>query len=212
MDKSIQFTLITDGSSDRVLVAILEWLLKQHIHQYAINGLQADFREFQSPPQSLIERIRQSIDLFPCNLLFVHRDAESQSIDDRVQEVLGALASVPIEDLPIVCVVPIRMQEAWLLIDEQALRFAAGNPNGSQPLHLPDVAHLERLPDPKQILHDKLKTASGLSGRRLDRFNPRREAHRIVDYIEDFSILRRLSAFNRLEDDLKQVINEIGWK
>jgi hypothetical protein len=42
-----------------------------------------------------------------------------------------------VEDMPVVCVVPVRMMEAWLLIDEMAIRRVAGNPNGRIPIELP---------------------------------------------------------------------------
>ena len=56
------------------------------------------------------------------------------------------------DSVRVVCVVPVRMQEAWLLIDEAALRRAAGDPNGTQPLAMPDVQRLEELADPKQLI------------------------------------------------------------
>ena len=90
------------------------------------------------------------------------------------------------------------MQEAWLLIDEAALRRAAGDPNGTQPLDMPDVQKLEELADPKQLIRELLSQASGLQGRRLERFNWRSSAHRVAEMISDFSLLYRLAAFQRL--------------
>lgn len=112
---------------------------------------------------------------------------------------------------PAVCVVPVRMSEAWLLIDETALRHAAGNPNGKVSLDLPSLHRLEQLPDPKQLLHDLLRRASGLHGRRLTSFNRRLHGHRVADWISDFSPLYRLSAFDRLGENLKQVVEAHGW-
>jgi hypothetical protein len=93
------------------------------------------------------------------------------------------------------------MQEAWLLIDEWALRCAAGNPNGAIPLAMPRVDRLETIPDPKQVLHDLLREASELKGRRRQRFNPRTHAFRLGELIGDFAPLRALPAFRRAEAD-----------
>lgn len=102
----------------------------------------------------------------------MHRDAETESIDKREEEIRAALEeSARGKMAPVICVVPVRMQEAWLLIDETALRRAAGNPAGSRPLDMPDVTRLEDLPDPKRTLHDLLRQASELHGRRLTKFN-----------------------------------------
>jgi hypothetical protein len=44
------------------------------------------------------------------------------------------------------------MTEAWLLIDETALRTAAGAPGGRQIVNLPPSRELESLADPKTLL------------------------------------------------------------
>ena len=108
----------------------------------------------------------------------------------------------------VVCVVPVRMQEAWLLIDEAALRKAAGNPNGTQPLAMPDGQKLEALADPKQHLRDLLRQASGLRGRRLKRFNWRSSAHRVAEMIGDFGPLYKLAAFRRLAAEVERSVRD----
>ena len=113
--------------------------------------------------------------------------------------------------LPAVCVVLVRMQEAWLLIDEAALRRASGNPNGTVPLNLPDVQKLEHLPNPKELLHDLMRQASGLHGRRLKSLNRRLHGYRVADRIHDFRPLYRLAAFRRLVADVEQVVAANGW-
>ncbi len=59
-----------------------------------------------------------------------------------------------------ILIVPVRMQEPWLLFDEQAIRWAAGNPGGKTALALPRLTQLESLPDPKETLYGLLVTAS----------------------------------------------------
>ena len=104
------------------------------------------------------------------------------------------------------------MQEAWLLIDEAALRRAAGDPNGTQPLAMPDVQRLEELADPKQLICELLSQASGLQGRRLERFNWRSSAHRVAEMISDFGILYRLAAFRRLAAEVERVATAGQWR
>jgi hypothetical protein len=110
-----------------------------------------------------------------------------------------------------VCVVPVRMQETWLLFDEAALRTAADNPRGRMPLEIPSLKKLEDVPDPKDVLWKLLATASGLRPGRLRRFDPTPRIHRLADLIEDFSPLRRLSAFQALEEDLKRLLTQQSW-
>jgi len=157
------------------------------------------------------ERIRWSLDLFPCDLLFVHRDAENVSRERRFGEINRGIqeARASIDVPPTVCVVPVRMMEAWLLFDLYAIRRATGNPHGTQSLNLPPLRELENLPNPKATLFQILRNASGLSGRRLSSFNQHVALHRIPDYIEDFGQLRTLSAFRRLENDTRDAIGQL---
>ena len=200
--KRLRFTLIADGSSDRALVPVLTWLLRQYWGHVPIQPEFSDLRRLRNPPRSLPQRIDRSIELYPCDLLFVHRDAERESVEKRREEIREALErSERGRTLPTICVVPVRMQEAWLLIDESALKKAAGNPTSRQNLPMPDVRRLEDLPDPKKILGDLLREASGFQGRRLKKFNRdlSKCVHRVAQRIDDFGLLRRLAAFRELE-------------
>lgn len=192
--------MLTDGRSDRVLMPILNWLLYTHCPEYAIQAEWADLSHLPRKPKSLIEKIKCGIELYPCDLLFVHRDAENAPWDKRADEIKHAL--VNIEHPPAVCVIPVRMTEAWLLFDEMAIRRAAGNPNGNQTLNLPHMSEVESLPDPKQSLHSLLREASGQIGQRRRKKLPiNKFIFRITQFIEDYQPLRQLAAFKKLEDE-----------
>jgi hypothetical protein len=107
------------------------------------------------------------------------------------------------------CVIPVRMTEAWLLFDEAALRKAVDNPAGKNPLNLPRLKTLESLPDPKKILYDLLRAASGLKGRQLQKFKPNKFVHQVAESIEYFSPLRQLSAFQALETEIQSLLSEV---
>ncbi len=201
----LQATLVTDGSSDLVLVRVLEWLLFQIIStEIAIQW--ADLRGLRKTPKDLSERLRVATELFPCRILFVHRDAEKQDPELRYQEIQAANTT----GLSHICIVPVRMQETWLLHNEAALRQAADRPSGTEPLSLPAPIQWERLPDPKQTLHQALRTANGASGRRAKRFNPAKATHRLAELITDWSPIRQLLAFQRLEADITLALESLG--
>lgn len=205
---SLQFTLVTDGASDRALLPVLTWLLRQHSMR-TFQPQWADLRALRQPPKTLEEKIFTALELYPCDLLFVHRDAEREPRATRVAEIRRCLANRA--EPPTVCVVPVRMQEAWLLFDEAALRLAADNPRGEVPLPFPPLLRLEEVSDPKELLHELLYQASGLRPGRLSRFNPAARAHRLAELIEDFSPLRRLAAFQALETELTALVTEQRW-
>ena len=207
--KSLRYTLLTDGSSDRALIPILDWLLRQHLPDYAIQSVWADLSRLPAPPpiKDLSKRIELAITLYPCDLLFIHRDAEGCELEDRIKEIEDRLESLPGLKVSAVKVIPIRMTEAWLLFNENAIRTAASNPNGNVALELPSLNHVENFPDPKNVLHNVLKEASQLSGRRLKKFNPHSCIYRISELIDDFSPLRTLPAFCAVENELRSVLN-----
>ena len=200
-------TLVTDGSSDKVLLSILGWLLGQRtIVPFELQW--AEMRKLPEPPRNLQERLQVAVTLYPCELLFVHRDAEGASRAHRVDEIRAALRSVS-EAPPAVCVIPVRMQEAWLLFDEAALRSAAGCPNGKMALDLPALDRVEQLSRPKDRLHTLLRQASGMQGRRAKQFRPGVHVHRLSELIDDFSPLRRLPAFQALEAELDAILAQL---
>jgi hypothetical protein len=138
----------------------------------------------------------------------VHRDAEGIGWRARDAEIRLALAGC---GCPFVPVVPERMQEAWFLFDEAAIRRAAGNPRGTGRLVLPRLRQVDRLGDPKQVLNRALRDASGLAGRHLDRFDERAAQYRLAELVDDYSPLRALPAFVALERDLIAVLRAHGW-
>lgn len=203
---TLRYTLLSDGSSDRTLLPLLNWVLRENTATTFV-GQWADFRRLLSPPSTLRTRVQRAIELYPCDLLFVHRDAENVTRTERVREIRAALGQNP----PAVCVVPVRMQEAWFLFDEIALRDAAGKPRGREVLSLPPLRRVESLPDPKQLLHHALIHASGLHGRRRRRFPVRQRVYRLAELISDFAPLRVLIAFRALEAELRGVLRGQGW-
>ena len=110
------------------------------------------------------------------------------------------------ETKQLISIVPVRMTEAWLLFDEQAIRKAASNPSGRDPLKLPSLLAVDSIPDPKQQLKELLRQASGLSGRRLQKFNESKAIQLIADCIPDFSPLRKLAAFVNFEKSVQLLV------
>src|SRR5688572_3327502 len=132
----LRYTLAPDGPTDRALLPILTWLLEQNGVQCAIQSRIIEPLPIPKKPDSLrlsplAWRMKYSLEYFPCDLLFVHRDAEREPSTKRSAEVEEACQELAeLQVLPVICVVPVRMTEAWLLIEQQAIRNAAGNKNG----------------------------------------------------------------------------------
>ena len=169
---------------------------------------------FPNHRHSLRIRSDTALDLYPCDLIFVHRDAEREPSESRIDEIHRSinLVSSDLFTRPLViCVVPVRMTEAWLLFDEAKIRRAAGNPAGRSKLLLPPISKVESLPDPKGILRELFVQATELPQRRLKRFKFEQAVYRLAELIEDFSPLLQLPAFRQLENELKAVVESSKW-
>jgi hypothetical protein len=164
------------------------------------------------PPGRQVDRRLAAVFRFDdkFDLVIVHRDAESQDREARYREVEAGVAAIR-DTLPALPVVPIRMTEAWLLVDEVAIRRVAGRPTANDPLGLPPAATVEQVPDPKQVLRSALETASGASGRRLRRFKRDfgGQRRRLLEGLDHAGPVSQLSAWQALEANVGHALAKL---
>ena len=204
-----RYSLMGDGAFDAVLLHPIDWLLRE-LAVPSFSGEWAELSFLRQPPETLETRVQAVLHYFPCDVLFIHRDAERGTLEERrreIKEVVGNLAN----SCPVVCVVPVRMTEAWFLHDERAIREAAGNPNGRKSISLPRIDRLESLPDPKRELSSLLVKATEATGRRQTKRKQDlpKMRRRVAESIDDFEPLRELPAFQAFEQDLRRTISSI---
>jgi hypothetical protein len=203
----LQYTLVADGPSDRALLHVIDWTIRA-----ALSGrdcaIAARFAERESNPGDLEAKVRAALDAFPCDLLFIHRDAEKAAPSIRLAEV--ARAAVGARALSHVAVVPVRMTEAWLLVDPEAIRLAADQSSDAK-VSLPPVSRLETLPDPKHVLRQTLRDVAAKSGRHHRRFarDMNVRVQRVAAYTSDFSPLRVLPSFQTFEADTAKALKAL---
>jgi len=208
----IQYTFCSEGPSDRVLQHHINWALER-LTALPYSGEWADPAIFHSRERDVASRAAQAVSYYPCNLLFVHRDADNEGFDRRREEIRGALRVAGIA-VASVSVVPVRMTESWLLCSEQAIRYAAGRPAGDADIDLPAARALEGLADPKTRFEQLLCLASEHRGRKLEQF--RRELpslkYRVAELVDDFSPLLEVAAFRQFYDELEVALDVAGLR
>lgn len=197
MTRTLSIALIGDGSSDAGLWPVILWVL---IDRFAdrLNVRQAGFqrRGGIDPGACLLDVLRR----FEPDLVIFHRDAEGEALAIR-------RAEIPVESGIVVPIIPVRMTEAWLLIEPLAIAKAADNP-GARGLRVPSTREIEAIKDPKGLLEGLLLEAADITGaRHRARFMRDLAARKraVADYITSFGPLRELNAFKRFEEDL------CGW-
>jgi len=145
--RSVSFAFLCEGSSDTGLIAHLETLLV-HFGAQEVTGM-PDTRKGTIPArlrQLLTEATGAGI-----NMVFIHRDSDGPDREGREREIRQGVEESGFPH-PFIPVIPVQETEAWLLLDEQAIRDVVACPKGKQPLNLPKPNAIEGTRNPKEIL------------------------------------------------------------
>lgn len=194
----IRGVLLCDGSSDRPLAGVLERVCADRGFDLSVTA--PDLRQLPSPPgHGLTDRVECVLELGTFDVLFVHRDAEGQDPGLRKTEVEQALHGYGFKS---VAVVPVRMTEAWLLLDEAGIRQVAGRPSGGEDLGLPrQPRDVESIADPKGMLKRALLVAGQPQGhRRRKRFKDRfgEQRRQLLERLDSHGRINEVPAWKEL--------------
>ncbi|HEX4814262.1 MAG TPA: hypothetical protein VFV66_16075 [Nonomuraea sp.] len=142
------------------------------------------------------------------DVVVVHRDADGAGRSARENEIIEAIASSGI-NCSAIPVIPVRMTEAWLLLDEKEIRRVAGNPNGTGRIPLPKMHEVERIADPKELLKECLTQAASERGRRRQRATNRFSQHRrqLLERLDINGPVAQLESWKFLIKNVEAVIS-----
>ncbi|MEU7001761.1 hypothetical protein [Nonomuraea sp. NPDC046570] len=200
---------VAEGTSDLPLADIVEALFVDR--GVTVRLSKPDFSLLDSVPRDVESRIAAGFRLVrgPVDVVVVHRDSDNAGYDARRGEIERAVLSAGLAS-SIIPIVPIRMTEAWLLLDEAAIRQVAGNPRGRENLKLPKVHEVEGVPDPKQLLRDCLLRAGEETGRRRERMVKRFCQHRrqLLERLDRAGPVSKLTGWKRMVDDIERICQE----
>lgn len=204
----VHFVLVGEGTSDDGLVPHLENLCVD-LGADEVTGTTIDFRRLEQPVgHSVDAKLRAAMQLEPdANLIFIHRDADSSNSAPRYAEITNAVGAVGLA-AEWVGLVPVQETEAWLLLDERAIRLVARRPQGTRALNLPGPRQVESVARPKERLENALAIASELSGRKLEKFRREFPEHRriLLQRLAIRGLLADVSSWSRLETDLRAAL------
>ena len=203
--RSVSLAFLCEGSSDTELIAHLETLLVPFGAQEATG---------QPGPQkgTIPARLQQLLTEATgagINMVFIHRDSDGPDRDGREREIRRGVEESGFPH-PFIPVIPVQETEAWLLLDEQAIRDVVAS-KGKQPLRLPKPNAIEGTRNPKEILQKALLTASETSGRRLKKEKNSFNHHRrvLLQRLDPFGAVRDLPSWQRLERDFQRALAQL---
>lgn len=194
---------VGEGTSDQPLGHIVARLFRRC--GVDVDVAVPDFERLATPPVGVGPKMAAALHLTstPIDLFVVHRDADTAGADARCSEIDDAMASFA-PGHPHLPVVPVRMTEAWLLLDEAAIRRVAGRPTGRAALELPNRNEVERRADPKELLAAALLAAGEHRGRDRDRAKRRfgENRRRLLENLDIDGPVTGLASWQRLVDDV----------
>ncbi len=206
----LRAVFVADGSSDLPLALHLGALCLEHGLEVRIAT--PDMRRLGPLSRSVADRLSAVVRLGdPFDLAFVHRDAEGQPPELRRTEITDGAAKAGIVQ-QVVPVVPVRMTEAWLVLDEAMIRTVAGKPEGKDPLELPKWHQAESLPDPKRVLREALVAASQTTGRRRESFLRDFSRHRrtLLDRLDRNGPVAQLQSWKQMVADIGELAKSMS--
>lgn len=196
---------ICEGTSDAPLAEIVESMFREHAVSVRITSPDFSLLE-RRVAKDLPSRMRAGLKLMASDvdIIICHRDADNQGHGARKGEMVSALSKIGGRSM-LVPVIPVRMTEAWLLLDEPAIRTIAGSPGGTSDLALPKKGEVEGIADPKAVLKASILRAAQVTGRRRARLDERFSSHRR-------QLLERLDCFGPVAElpSWKRMLAEIG--
>ncbi|GIH93741.1 hypothetical protein ACFFMN_21600 [Planobispora siamensis] len=170
-----------------------------------------DFSLLDKVPKDVRSRVTAGAKLMrePIDLVVVHRDSDNVGHEIRRSEIEKAVLAAGVMS-SVVSVIPVRMTEAWLLLDEDGIRQVAGNPRGRHDLKLPKVHQVEGVADPKQLLKECLVKAADVTGRRHDRITKRFFQHRrqLLERLDCTGPVSELPSWKRLVTDIDTITEQ----
>lgn len=190
MSRQLVYSVVADGGTDRLLVPIIQWAI--HRLDPSVELLEPEFRKRSGSVKEFLDSYNSGR-----MLIFVHRDAENRSLEERMTEFDS------INRPEVVAVVPVRMSESWLLFEGSAIAGAAGSP--ASHVQVPKISEIEGIADPKDLLDQLLFEAAGSPAGRRGKVFRRSIVERRVSVslrISDFKPLEGLRAFRQFQQSL----------
>ena len=203
--RSVSFAFLCEGSSDTGLIAHLETLLV-HFGAQEATGM-PDTRKGTIPAR--LRQLRTEETGAGIDMVFIHRDSDGPDREGREREIRRGVEESGFPH-PFIPVIPVQETEAWLLLDEQAIRDVVAS-KGKQPLRLPKPNAIEGTRKPKEILQKALLAASETSGRRLKKEKNSFNHHRrvLLQRLDPFGAVRDLPSCQCLERDIQRALAQL---
>ena len=160
-DREIRIALVPEGSSDAGFI----YPIMRYVSDKFDTGCVSFSLDFKGTVREKLEKCVEDADGF--DILVIHRDSDSQGYEQRLTEITDPVADSGLT-VPVVPLIAVRMTEALLLSDPDAIEEVIGvRSQGWRGFDLPSVSSVERIADPKTTLNAAFLHLGGKTGARL---------------------------------------------
>lgn len=160
-----------------------------------------------------MHKVAQAADGF--NLVLFGLDADAPNTDKAYKERFepGYTALLEIDEgvnYDIVPIIPVRMTDAWIIIDFAAFRAVVGTKLDAQTLGFPNKPHeVESIQSPKTVFENAIETAR--PGRKnRPKINPA-DVYRPIAQRLDLNLLEKVPAYQEFEERLIAKLTELHF-
>lgn len=202
----ITYLFLSEGTSDEVLVPLINRLVLANIDG-PVRPIVPNFSILRPQPKTLSEKLHAVISLYSgIDIIIIHRDADNVGYEARRAEIDHVISHTRIL-WPYVPLIPVRMTEAWLLTDFNAIHNAIGFGKSKNEIEFLSLRKVEGLADPKAYLLNKIKEIANLPKRRERDLNVYMVRKKIGVHLTNLENLNRLSSFVSFKGDLAAAID-----
>ena len=219
--KNLVMALFAEGSTDDQFLGIIaqrtaEHILNQHSTEI-VDVLDPQPVRRRSASKRAEQILHAAQDVHGYHLLLVHADADaptqdgarSERIEPGVQRVEQAINQGEHVCDTLVPVIPIRMTEAWMLADPDALINIIGTRSSPADLGVSHRPHeVERISDPKSKLQNALNVSRSPRRRRPPKIGALYEP---LARMLSLDRLAQVPAYGQFQTDLTQALRELHF-
>lgn len=151
------------------------------------------------------------------HVICVHRDSDSPSMDNSIQNMINpSFEAVITHDgdncKVLVPLIPVQMSEAWMLVNRELLKSKIGTNLSDQELGFPiRTKQIEGISDPKELINNAIRIARDSSSKRRRRNFTIANLYSPISQELEISDLEKLDSFKFFKDNVRIAFEKLNY-
>lgn len=212
--------LYTEGPTD---VRFLESIIKRTFEEISFEcSGQIEISDIQiidkitglSFHESIIEASRKGVDIFGITILCVHVDTDNNSYENvfrnKITPALSAIENAENDICKVIVpVVPVKMTEAWMLVDKTLFKREIGTTKTDQELDI--YKEPEQYADPKSTIEKVIRIALQERTRRHRKELTISDLYLSMGQSISIDKLKQIPSYNKFQDYIRSAFKKLNY-